>query len=83
MSVTLINNCKLLSRYFSALHNSMTKLCSTFLKCENKLKLVEKLMHSFELHSNESACRKVGRLGLEKVTYYLLHCVGFRGEYIG
>ena len=25
-------------------------------------------MHSFEVHSNESACRKSGRLGLEKVT---------------
>ena len=26
-------------------------------------------MHSFELHSNESACRKKGRLGLEQVMY--------------
>ena len=25
------------------------------------------LMYSFELHSNESACRKSGRLGLEQV----------------
>ena len=25
-------------------------------------------MHSFEVHSNESACRKNGRLGLEQVT---------------
>ena len=25
-------------------------------------------MHSFEVHSNESACRKSGRLGLEQVT---------------
>ena len=24
-------------------------------------------MHSFELHSNESACRNIGRLGLEQV----------------
>ena len=24
-------------------------------------------MHSFEVHSNESACRKGGRLGLEQV----------------
>ena len=24
-------------------------------------------MHSFEVHSNESACRKSGRLGLEHV----------------
>ena len=26
-------------------------------------------MHSFEVHSNESACRKSGRLGLEQVLY--------------
>ena len=26
-------------------------------------------MHSFEVHSNESACRKSGRRGLEQVTY--------------
>ena len=26
-------------------------------------------MHSFEVHSNESACRKSGRLGLEQVYY--------------
>ena len=24
-------------------------------------------MHSFEVHSNESACRKSGRLGMEQV----------------
>ena len=24
-------------------------------------------MHSFEVHSNESACRKSGRLGLEQI----------------
>ena len=26
-------------------------------------------MHSFEVHSNESACRKSDRLGLEQVLY--------------
>ena len=26
-------------------------------------------MHSFEVHSKESACRKSGRLGLEKVQH--------------
>ena len=26
-------------------------------------------MHSFEVRSNESACRKSGRLGLEQVMY--------------
>ena len=25
-------------------------------------------MHSFEVHSNESACRKSGSIGLEQVT---------------
>ena len=28
-----------------------------------------KVPHSFEVHSNESACRKKVRLGLEQVTY--------------
>ena len=28
---------------------------------------MRKIMHSFEVHSNESACRKSGRLGLEQV----------------
>ena len=26
-------------------------------------------MHSFEVHSNESACRKSGSIGLEQVMY--------------
>ena len=29
---------------------------------------LRKLMHNFVVHSNESACRKSGRLGLEQVT---------------
>ena len=29
-------------------------------------------MHSFEVHSNESACKKRGRLGLEQVTRCLI-----------
>ena len=54
----------------SARHSSMTKLCSAFFKCENKQKnWLRKLMHSFEGHSNESTCRKSGRLGLEQVPY--------------
>ena len=28
---------------------------------------LRKLLHNFEVHSNESACRKSGRLGLEQV----------------
>ena len=31
-----------------------------------------KVSHSFEVHSNESACRKQVRLGLEQVKYYTL-----------
>ena len=30
-------------------------------------------MHNFEVHSNESACRKIGRLGLEQV--YKQNCL--------
>ena len=45
----------------------MTKVCCAIFKCENKLKLVEKIMHSFEVHLNESACRKSGHIGLEQV----------------
>ena len=46
----------------------MTKLCYAFFKYENKLKhLLRKVIHSFEVHSNESACRKKVRLGLEQV----------------
>ena len=45
----------------------MTKLCRALFKCENKLKLVEKIMCKFVVHSNDSACRKSGRLGLEQV----------------
>ena len=45
----------------------MTKLCGAIFKCENKIKLIEKLMHNFVVHSNEDACRKSGRLGLDQV----------------
>ena len=30
-------------------------------------------MHSFEVHSNESACRKSGRLGLEQVLILIVY----------
>ena len=46
----------------------MNKLCSVLFICENKLKIgLKKVMHSFEVHSNESACRKSGYLWLEQV----------------
>ena len=35
-------------------------------------------MHSFEVHSNESACRKSGRLGLEQVIHTLVRKEGLR-----
>ena len=36
---------------------------------------VRKIMHSSEVHSNESACRKSGRLGMEQVSkYYKINC---------
>ena len=51
-----------------ARHNSVTKLCYAFLKYENELKnRLRKLTHRFEVHSNESASRKSGCLGLEQV----------------
>ena len=43
-------------------------------------------MHSFEMHSNESTCRKIGRIGLEQV--YVDHqmsslVIAYRGANIG
>ena len=53
---------------FSARHNPMTKVCRALFKCENNLKIgQEKIMHSFQVLSNESACRKSGLLGTEQV----------------
>ena len=39
LHVTLINNCVIFLKIFSALHNSMTKLFSEFFRYENKLKI--------------------------------------------
>ena len=39
-----------------------------------------KVMHSFEVHSNESACRKKVRLGLEQVIEKNLEIVYDLGE---
>ena len=39
------------------------------LNVKKNRKLVEKINENFEVHSNESACRKSGRLGLEQVSY--------------
>ena len=38
-----------------------------FLNIKKKENWLIKVMHSFEVHSNESACIKSGRLGLEQV----------------
>ena len=43
MCANLLNNCYLIKIKISALHNSLTKLCSALFKCENKCKLVEKI----------------------------------------
>ena len=43
-----------------------------YLNVKINWKLVEKSMHSFEVHSNESACRKGGSLGMEQVYHYTL-----------
>ena len=45
----------------------MTKLCYAFLNMKKTENWLKKVMHSFEVHSNESACTKSGRLGLEQV----------------
>ena len=38
-----------------------------FFNMKNTKNRLGKVTHSFEVHSNESACRKSGRLGLEQV----------------
>ena len=70
MRVTLLKNRKKIEIFFSARHNSMTKLCRALFKCENKPKLVEKITYNFVVHSNDSACRKSGCLGLDQVNNY-------------
>ena len=41
---------------------------------------MKKIMHNFEVHQNESVCRKIGHLGLEQVDmilgWYLLTELG-------
>ena len=55
--------------FFSARCNSMTKICFALSKCEYKPKICwEKILCTFEVHSNEIACRKSGRLGMDLVT---------------
>ena len=39
-----------------------------YLNVKMKQNWLRKVMHSFEVHSNESACRKSGHLGMEQVT---------------
>ena len=39
LCVTLVKNRRIFLKHFSAWHNSMTKLCCTLFKCENKLKI--------------------------------------------
>ena len=56
----------------------MTKLCYAFLKYENELKIeLKKVVHSFEVHSNASTCRKNGCPGLEQVNKnkHLVRCI--------
>ena len=42
-----------------------------FLNVKINQKWLRKLMHIFEVHSNECRCRKSGRLGLEQVRKYV------------
>ena len=82
LSVTLLNDCRKIGDILKSIHISMTELYSAFLYVKINTQLVEKLMHSFEVHSNESMCRKSGRLGLDQdvilqtgfmLIYYLDH----------
>ena len=43
-----------------------------YLNVKINWKLVEKRIHSFVVHSNESACRKIGRFGMEHVNTSML-----------
>ena len=45
----------------------MTKFFRELFKYEKTENWLIKLMHNFEVHSNESACRRSGGLGLEQV----------------
>ena len=54
LRVALINNCGIFLKYFSALHNSMTKLCSAFFLIWKQTKnWLINVMHSFKVHSND------------------------------
>ena len=61
----LLNNRTKVLNYFSARHNSMTKLCRALFKYETNW--LRKLMHSFVVHSNDIPCRKRGRFGMYPV----------------
>ena len=49
----------------------MNKFCFELFKCEQNW--LRKLIHNFVVHSNESECRKSGRLGMEQVNWYLVN----------
>ena len=65
--MNLINTCAIFLKNYGARHNSMNKLCYAFLNMKKTKNWLRKAMQSFEVHSNESVCRKKGRLGLEQV----------------
>ena len=47
LRVNFINNCDIFWNIFSALHNSMTKLCSAFLSVKINWKLADKIIAQF------------------------------------
>ena len=55
--------------FFSALQNSINKMCSAFLNVKITESWLIKAMNIFEVHSNESMCRKSERIGMEQVFF--------------
>ena len=56
---------------FCSWHISMTELCRELFKYENERNDLIYLTENLLVHSNETARRKRGRLGMEPVWYYI------------
>ena len=65
----LLNNCR--NVWTILVHNTIQWLICVvhYLNVKINWKLVDKITHNFVVHSNESACRISGCLGLEQVFY--------------
>ena len=72
LRVALINNRDFLQIYYTIQYLNCVVL---FFMWKWTKYWLRKVMHSFEENSNESACRKIDRLGLEQVTWVILNTV--------